>query len=45
MTIIFFTSSMASLIFQSVSFSLPKVLDERLTDITTSRRRSAGSRS
>jgi len=45
MTIIFFTSSMASLIFQSVSFSLPKVLDERLTDITTRRRRSAGSRS
>jgi MFS family permease len=34
--IIFFTSTVASLIFQSVSFALPKILDERLDGLAGS---------
>jgi len=34
-SIIFFTTAMGGLIFQSTTFSLPKILDERLNDFTT----------
>ena len=34
--IIFFTTAMGGLIFQSTTFALPKILDERLNDFTTS---------
>ena len=33
--IIFFTTAMGGLIFQSTTFALPKILDERLNDFTT----------
>ncbi len=34
-SIIFFTTAMGGLIFQSTTFSLPKILDERLNDFAT----------